>query len=211
MSKDESKIIPFNRQNKRSVVMISATSKDNYIGSNNQIPWQCSEDMHFFKEATTGNVVVMGRKTFESLGSKPLPNRLNIVVSSTLKESAHENVIVVSDLLRAIAVAQDLDLSGFNRNTKHEHVFIIGGANIYRQSFKYIDESLISMIDVTINHGVEYPKTEHMQWFEKYDTAIVTNLYYNNTPIFTKKDRLTGILHTKSIKQTNAFAFKEKK
>ena len=69
---------------KNSITIIVAYTNNLLIGKDNSIPWHISDDLKRFKKLTTGNVIIMGRKTFESLGSKPLPNRTNIVISSNL-------------------------------------------------------------------------------------------------------------------------------
>lgn len=95
------------------------------IGVNNQIPWQCKEDMRWFREKTTGHIVVMGRKTFESMGSKPLKNRVNIVISSTMAQPEDGSYIVVST--PGAALAEYAKLYGEKPRT----LFIIGGSKIY--------------------------------------------------------------------------------
>ena len=132
------------------MVAILASSEDNTIGAKNTIPWRCRTDMLFFKKATTGNVVIMGRNTFESMNCKPLPNRFNVVVSRTLNASDYtdENISVVSNLIQAITLARRVDLTPYSRNTVQEHIFVIGGVQLYTQAINVINEVIHSKIDI---------------------------------------------------------------
>lgn len=120
--------------------LIVAMSNNLCIGNNNELPWKLKTDMKFFRETTTNNAVIMGRKTFESMGSRPLKNRLNIVISNTLP-SRVEGIIVVRDIDEAFTVCQ----------TEGFEPFIIGGANIYEQTFDLVDVIYITMIDTEID------------------------------------------------------------
>ena len=83
------------------IFLIAAKDKNNVIGINNSSPWHLPDDLKRFKKITDGNTVIMGRKTFESIG-KPLPNRFNIVISKTLKQKNFNNIIVCNSLSSAI-------------------------------------------------------------------------------------------------------------
>lgn len=122
------------------IKMIIATDQNFGIGINNSIPWDCPADMRYFKEQTIKSTVVMGRKTFESLGRKGgLPNRFNVVVSSSWKYG-HGNVVskplesVISDICNPVFVDGD-------------DIWIIGGASIYKELLPYVDEVHHTMID----------------------------------------------------------------
>ncbi|MEX0649499.1 MAG: dihydrofolate reductase [Candidatus Andersenbacteria bacterium] len=103
--------------------IIAALDKDGVIGHNNTIPWDIPEERKLFRELTTGNVVVMGRKTFESIG-KPLPDRINIVVSRTV--SSIPGTEVYPSLEQALEAAK----------AYQKDIFIIGGAQIYEQALE---------------------------------------------------------------------------
>lgn len=114
--------------------MIVATAQHGGIGRNNKIPWYNKEDLQFFKETTTGHAVLMGNKTFQSIG-KPLPNRTNIVVSRSFDDFNQEgNLIKMNDLDDALAYAKKT----------FDFTFIIGGAEIYESCFSIADYVLIS-------------------------------------------------------------------
>lgn len=198
---------------RRSRVMILASSTDGIIGKDNSIPWDCSTDMKFFKRATTGNVVIMGRKTFESMNSKPLPNRVNIVISKTLgQERVEEGVIVITNITDALTYAKGVDLSEFKRNTQSNHIFIIGGTEIYRQSLHLVDEILYSEIDITCgsgNSGSGFIVDMMEEWFEN-DSTNTEVIYYNNNAVETKdKDELHEITHCYSNDAYDILRFKE--
>lgn len=120
------------------IILIAAHCKNRGIGYQNTIPWKCPEDMQHFKKVTTGHTVIMGRKTFESMGSKPLPNRKNIVVSTTMPET--EGVTVCRNLAAAL------------HKSKGERTFIMGGEQIYREALtKFeIDDAIITEIGVDV-------------------------------------------------------------
>jgi dihydrofolate reductase len=108
------------------ISIIVATSENNVIGKDNKLLWNLSDDLKNFKNLTSGNTVIMGRNTFESIG-RPLPNRLNIVVSRN-KELSIRGAIVVNSIEDALRKAPN-----------DKETFIIGGSQIYSQSMKYTD------------------------------------------------------------------------
>ena len=119
--------------------LIVARSKNNVIGRNGQIPWRIKGEQKQFKELTTGNVVVMGRRSYEEIG-KPLPNRKNIVVSST-KKFEGENLVTVSSLKEALEEAGDRD------------VFISGGYGLFREALPLVDVMYVTEVDVVVEDG----------------------------------------------------------
>ncbi|MBC7742678.1 MAG: dihydrofolate reductase [Bdellovibrionaceae bacterium] len=113
---------------------IVAVSENGVIGKDNKLLWHFTEDLNYFKKRTTGKVMIMGRKTYDSIG-KPLPKRFHIVVSRTVVDSLHEQVKYVSSLKEAYALAEKLTLS---QNWPDE-VMIVGGGQIYRESLADTD------------------------------------------------------------------------
>ncbi len=124
--------------------LIAACDFNKIIGNSNQIPWNIKEDMKHFKETTTGNTVIMGRKTWESLGEKPLPNRHNIVITRNFikyrSTQQPQGVIFVGSLEEAI-----------QNSLPDEQRFIIGGSQIYQEAIEkdYVDRALISLVKRT--------------------------------------------------------------
>ena len=136
--------------------MIVARSRNHVIGKDNQMPWKISADLQFFKRVTMGHPVIMGRKTWESIG-RPLPGRRNIVVSRN------------TDLeLTGAEVANSLD-EALNRLTAFPRVFVIGGEQLFRQAFAKADRLYITEIDLDIEDGdtfFEVPDPEHWRTVE---------------------------------------------
>jgi dihydrofolate reductase len=117
------------------ISIIVAYGKNWEIGLNNEMLWHISEDFKNFKAITSGHHILMGRKTFESIG-KPLPNRTSIVLSNSGFTS--EGVHTFSDIQEAF---------NFARKNAEEELFIIGGANIYETLFPYVDKMYLSEVD----------------------------------------------------------------
>ena len=117
------------------ISMIVAYGKNWEIGLNNEMLWHISEDFKNFKTITSGHHILMGRKTFESIG-KPLPNRTSIVLSNS--GFKHEGVHTFNDIQEAF---------NFTRESAEEELFIIGGANIYETLFPYVDKMYLSEVD----------------------------------------------------------------
>lgn len=132
----------------RNVVMVLAQDLEGNIGLDDRLPWSCPLDLKLFRRLTIGNVVIMGRKTYESVGSKPLPKRFNIVVSTRL-EINEVDVISLPTLEQALAYAKskDLDLWDDYRLTTKAQVIVMGGVSIYDQAIDQCDEFVISTIN----------------------------------------------------------------
>lgn len=118
--------------------IIVAIADNNAIGRNNELLWHISEDLRFFKRTTLGSPVIMGRKTFESIG-RALPGRVNIVVSRGF--STGEEVEIVNSLEDAFAVAEDTNL---------EKCFVIGGGQIYAQALDFADRLVVTHVHTVI-------------------------------------------------------------
>ena len=138
---------------------ITAVSANNVIGRNNQLPWNIPEDLKFFQNKTKGHTLIMGRKTFESLG-KPLPYRINIVVSKNknFKDSmkSRNQVFVFSDLDSAVKYAQE--------QTQGPEIFIIGGGEIYRQSLSKVQKIYLTRIHQEYQGDAFYPEIPEDQF-----------------------------------------------
>ncbi|OON97421.1 MAG: diacylglycerol kinase [Epulopiscium sp. Nele67-Bin005] len=131
--------------------MIVATSTNNLIGCDNKMPWHISEDLRYFKEKTMQSTVVMGRKTFESIG-KPLPNRRNIVLTHN-KNFSYPNIEVFHSIEETLSHLQTL-----------ENSFIIGGGEIYKSFLPYADKLFITLIDKTVEGDTAF--VEYKQDFK---------------------------------------------
>ncbi len=135
--------------------IIVAKAKNNIIGKDNKLIWHLPEDLKHFKELTTGHSIIMGRKTFESLG-RVLPNRKHIIFSQNPDFKVHnENVEVVHSLLQI----QDL-IEG------EEEAFVIGGAMIYNFLMPYVKKMYITEIDEEFDGDTFFPKINTEIWKE---------------------------------------------
>ncbi|MEO6847538.1 MAG: dihydrofolate reductase [Chthoniobacterales bacterium] len=124
---------------------IAAMATNRVIGKDGGIPWHISEDFRWFKKTTLGHWIVMGRKTYESLG-KPLPNRRNIVLSRSANPIAGVEVIT--------------DLAQLEKPPEATQIFLIGGAEIYRQFINQCDEVLLSVVFREVEGDAFFPPFE---------------------------------------------------
>jgi dihydrofolate reductase len=143
--------------------LIAALTKDYVIGKDNKIPWKIPEDLRLFREITHGHTVVMGRKTYESIG-RPLPNRENIVVSSTLKEV--NGVQIVGSLEDAL------------KDSLHEDLFVIGGQKIYEQAFPYAHMLHLSWIEKSYEGDAFFPRFDEDDWMIQ-KSKVYSNFTYD--------------------------------
>lgn len=141
------------------VAMIVAMAKNRVIGVEGQLPWYLPEDLKFFKRMTQAKPLVMGRKTFASIG-KPLPNRLNIVV--TRQEAfAHDGVRVCHDLPAALALAdQQATIEAA------EEIMVMGGGEIYRQAMPYATRLYVTEVDIEVEGDAYFPLLDSSEWRE---------------------------------------------
>jgi len=122
------------------ICQIVAVDKNNCIGRGNEMPWHIPSDFKYFKEVTKGHPIIMGRKTFESIG-RPLPGRLNIVLTRNLSSVTDKKVVVTDEIAKAIAFAKS------HLEYDRSKIFIIGGAEIYKASQDVTDLFYITQVD----------------------------------------------------------------
>lgn len=138
--------------------IIVAIADNNAIGKDNALLWHISEDLKFFRSTTVGCPVIMGRKTFESIG-RPLPKRLNIIVSRKGYD-APEGVVVVNSLEEAFAAASVISspssVMSSEVETYPEKCFVIGGGQIYAQAMQIADEMVITHVHTVIEDADTY-------------------------------------------------------
>lgn len=139
------------------IAIIVAASANGVIGRDNQLPWRLSGELKYFKATTLGKPVVMGRKTFESIG-RPLPGRSNIVVSRNAGFQA-AGVVVERDLDSALATAQRIA-----RRDGASEVMVIGGAEIYRQALPRASTLYLTRVHATIEGDAFFADVDPMQW-----------------------------------------------
>lgn len=140
--------------------LIVATANNNAIGRNNELPWHLPQDLKYFKSVTLGKPVIMGRKTFESIG-KPLPGRTNIVVTRQ-KNWSVAGVLVAKSVEEALDIAQQFR---GEQSSLADEVMVIGGAEIYRHALPIADRVYLTKIDIDVD-GADafFPALIPEQW-----------------------------------------------
>lgn len=132
--------------------IVVAMGEKNEIGSGNQLLWHLPKDLKHFKDLTSGHPIIMGRKTYESIG-KALPNRTNIVVSRK-KNWFQEGVLIVGSLKEAVKFAKKID----------ENIFIIGGGNVYEQTMEIADRLEVTLVKANLEADTYFPKISEKIW-----------------------------------------------
>ncbi|WP_310601888.1 dihydrofolate reductase [Anaerosporobacter sp.] len=138
---------------KSDISLIVARSKNNVIGKEGQIPWKIKGEQKQFKELTIGNAVIMGRKSYDEIGH-PLPNRRNIVVSSTANYTG-ENLVTAKTLQQAIEMAGD------------SKIFICGGYGLFKEAIPLVSKMYITEIDLEVENGDVFFPDFNVDDFEK--------------------------------------------
>lgn len=133
--------------------LIAAVARNRAIGKDNALLWRLSEDLQFFKRTTMGCPVIMGRKTYDSIG-RPLPGRRNIVISRNADWQA-AGVETASSLQAALALVADADKA-----------FVIGGAQIYAEALPQVDEIVLTEIDKVFEGDAFFPEWDRAQFTE---------------------------------------------
>ncbi|MCL4128488.1 UNVERIFIED_CONTAM: hypothetical protein GTU68_044327 [Idotea baltica] len=135
------------------ISIIAAIAKNNALGKNNDLIWHLPADLKRFKKITTGHYIIMGRNTFESIG-KPLPNRTTIIITRN-KDYFKDGCLIAHSLEQALELAKE-----------EEHVFLIGGAQIYKYAMEH---NLVDFLDITLVHhefeaDVYFPEIDTNKW-----------------------------------------------
>jgi len=141
------------------IVLIAAFAQNRVVGINNTLPWHLPEDLKYFKRTTSGKAIIMGRKTYDSIG-RPLPNRTNIVISRNSDFQA-EGVRVVASLEAAIELAKEV-----NFINDVQEVMIIGGASIYEAALPIADRLYLTHVHAEIEGDAYFPEVNFKQWVE---------------------------------------------
>ena len=135
------------------ISIIVAITENNIIGRDNGMPWHLPADLKYFRERTTGHHIVMGRKTFESIGGgRPLPNRVSIIITKQ-KDYKANGCLIAHSLEEAIEIAKGQD-----------ELFIIGGKQIYDQSLALANKMYITRIHTHIDGDTSFPQYDENQW-----------------------------------------------
>ena len=135
--------------------LIVAVADDNVIGQKNSLPWHLPEDLRFFKKHTMGKPVLMGRKTYESIG-RPLPGRLNIVLSGSPELKVADGVLLFNNVEPALKRMEQESV---------EEAFVIGGGHLFETCLPFIDRMYITKVHGTFPDGdVFFPSIDHAHW-----------------------------------------------
>ena len=158
-----------------SIKLICAISKNNVIGNENKLPWNIPEDLKRFKELTSNNWIVMGRKTFDSIG-RPLPNRKNIVLSKN-KNLRIDSVEVFNSPKEVI--------ESYKNNSDQKDLFIIGGTYVYELFLEYSEYLFITHVDKEYSGDAFFPKIDWNEWKliseeSRYDDDEKVNFYFRD-------------------------------
>ena len=141
------------------LIGIVAVDRNNAIGRGGGLPWHYSADLKFFKERTTGNVCVMGRRTWESL-KKPLPNRLNVVLSRAAEIESGPNVVALGDARSVLSLAPYLS----------RDVYVIGGAQVFGAFSREIDEWIVTRVPLVVEGADTFMPDDFLDGFEPRET-----------------------------------------
>lgn len=134
--------------------IIVAIADNGAIGKDNQLLWHISEDLRYFKKVTTGATVVMGRKTYQSIG-KPLPGRRNIVISRSVRQ------------IKGVEIFESIPTFLETINSSYSEVFVIGGGELYRELLPYTSKLYLTLVHTTIaDADTFFPEIDYSQWRE---------------------------------------------
>lgn len=153
------------------IIGIAAVAQNGAIGKRGKLPWHYSSDMKFFKETTMGHAVVMGRKTWLTL-KKPLKGRLNIVLSRDGSLEPHESLVVLSDVDSVLSL----------NNSLTTDMFVIGGAQIYREFLPHIEQWIITEVPLKVEGADAFMPDDYLKGFkrsrsQKLDEELVVKFY----------------------------------
>lgn len=135
------------------ISLVAAAAENNVIGKDNTLIWRMPADMKFFKNLTTGHTVVMGRKTYESMG-RPLPNRKNIIITRDKNYKA-DGCVVINSFSDILMLCKD-----------ESEVFVIGGAEIYKQYMNSADKIYLTRIHYSFQGDAFFPEIPSSDWYE---------------------------------------------
>ena len=145
------------------IAIIVAMSENNAIGFQNQLLWKLPADLKYFKSLTTGNPIIMGRKTFESIG-KALPNRTNIIITQQ-KDYIAQDCIIVNSIEEALNYVQ-----------KSDKAFIIGGEQIYKQTIERVSTLYITKVHHIFEQADSFfPKIDFLKWKLESENHLVAD------------------------------------
>ncbi len=141
------------------LAIIVAAAKNGVIGIQNQLPWSLPQDLKYFKSVTMGKPVIMGRKTYESIG-RPLPGRVNIVITRDRSWSTAANLVVVHSLEEAFDAAKE----AVANLPEVDEAMIIGGAEIYREALPWVEKVYLTRVDLEPAGDAFFAPLNEAEW-----------------------------------------------
>ena len=138
---------------------VVALSNNNVIGVDNDLPWNLKTDLSHFKKYTTNKIIVMGRKTYESIG-RPLPNRVNYIVSNTIKDLDGASIFKSTE--EALESAKEV----CDKDNNYDEIVIIGGGYLFRDTLSISNKLVLTNVDCDIEGDVFYPEINLSEWKE---------------------------------------------
>lgn len=141
------------------IIGIVAVDRNGAIGKGGKLPWHYSADLKFFKATTTGNAIVMGHNTWKTL-KKPLPNRLNIILSRQAEIPSQESVLVVRDGESVLTLEKDLKTD----------LFVIGGAQIYSAFLPFIEKWIVTEVPLSVEGADTFMPANYLEGFQLIET-----------------------------------------
>lgn len=170
--------------------LIVAFNKQGVIGVNNDLPWHLKDDLKRFQKLTKNNIVVMGRKTYESLPKRPLPNRINVVITTTPNQYEEKENLYFIELDKSLSFLKNLE------NEKQCETFIIGGNSIYKYFFEHIDLFHFTLVNYEINRK-NYKQGSYFTYFPISMSNIFAKDFKDNYKMIFKEEK------TETIKDNN--------
>jgi dihydrofolate reductase len=157
-----------------SIIGIVAVDRNGAIGKGGKLPWHYSADMKFFKETTIGNACVMGHKTWQTL-KKPLPHRVNIVLSRQADIPPHDSVRVARDVESVLSMAEDLKCN----------LFVMGGEKVYRSFLPYIEKWIVTEVPLAVEGADTFVPENYLEGFtlsetKKIGEELTVSIYTRN-------------------------------
>ena len=146
------------------IIGIVAVDRNGAIGKGGKLPWHYSADMKFFKQTTTGNACVMGYKTWLTL-KKPLPNRLNIVLSRTANIEPQPSVVIARDVDSVLAMEKELNTD----------LFVIGGEQVYRAFLTHVDKWLVTKVPLEVEGADTFIPVNYLDGFKRTDSISLVD------------------------------------
>lgn len=140
------------------LVIIAAYDKNKLIGNKGKLPWSIPSDLENFKKITLGGLLIMGRKTYESIG-RPLPNRFTIVISKT-KDFFQKDCACVKSFEEALSLAGELSLT----KTSKKDIYVCGGSKVYEEALPYADKMIITHVDGSFEGDTFFPDFDYSDY-----------------------------------------------